>query len=288
MRAQQAPAPRKSNAMLNHRPARMEVSSKPPKSKPKPSKVPTTSTAEGKDLGLMVKAWQNLAASECRIELMNKLKILNLGLADVEEFNLGLKVNFRSEKSRNKLERGENKFVKAAMDSKFEDELTKNSEYTRERNRMRRELAGRLGKNSRTYNRVIKNLISAARAEKEDYKKRYKQKLEHLQRKYREDEETKLDRAPSDIQEFSNLSIFDNEKFSRISPVVYDTAVVGDITLDEDEQAILRLNPKFSVVQPLLQGGLEFEQEQAYAKVRMELNKELAEQVENPIEITEE
>ena len=74
-----------------------------------------------------MKAWQNLAASECRIELMNKLKVLNLGLADVEEFNLGIKVNFRSDKSREKLERGENKLVKAAMDSKCEDELAKNS-----------------------------------------------------------------------------------------------------------------------------------------------------------------
>ena len=67
MRAPPTPAPRKSNAMLNHRPARKEVYNKPPKSKHKPPKVPYTSTAEGIDLGLMVKAWQNLAASECRI-----------------------------------------------------------------------------------------------------------------------------------------------------------------------------------------------------------------------------
>ena len=39
MRAPPTPAPRKSNAMLNHRPARKEVYSKPPKSKPKPPKV---------------------------------------------------------------------------------------------------------------------------------------------------------------------------------------------------------------------------------------------------------
>ena len=205
----------------------------------------------------------------------------------MEEFNLGLKINFRSEKSREKLEKGENKFVKAAMDSKFEDELAKNSEFTRERNKKRRELAARLGKNTRTYNRIIKNLRAEARIEKEEYKKKYKNKLEHLQKKYREDNETKLDRAPNDIIEFSDLSIFDRDKFSRIVPVVYDTATVGDISLDEDEQAILRLNPKFSVVQPLLPGGLEFEQEQAYAKVRMEINKELAEQLEEPIEITE-
>ena len=38
MRAPPTPAPRKSNAMLNHRPARKEVYNKPPKSKYKPPK----------------------------------------------------------------------------------------------------------------------------------------------------------------------------------------------------------------------------------------------------------
>ena len=61
-----------------------------------------TSTVEGVDLGLMVRTWQDLAASESRLELMNKLKVLNLGLAEIEEFNLGLNVQFRSDKSREK------------------------------------------------------------------------------------------------------------------------------------------------------------------------------------------
>ena len=39
MRAPPTPAPRKSNAMLNHRPARKEVYNKPPKSKHKPPKA---------------------------------------------------------------------------------------------------------------------------------------------------------------------------------------------------------------------------------------------------------
>ena len=218
---------------------------------------------------------------------MNKLKVLNLGLVEIEEFNLGLNVQFRSDKSREKLSNGENKFVKASMESKLMDEVYKNSEITRARNKMRREIARTAGKNTRTYNGIIKRLRAEARTVKEDYKTKYKYKLGHLKKKYREDEDSRLDKTPEDIQEFSSLSVFDKKKFSMITPVVYEAAVEGDITHDEDEKSILRLTPKFSVTQTLQEGGLEFEQEQAYAKTRMEIGKELEETVEDPVQMTE-
>ena len=108
---------------------------------------------EGIDLGLMMKTWKDLAASESRIELMTKLKGLKLGLAEVEEFNLGLNIQFRSEKSRENLANGENKFIQAAMEAKFIDEIYKNSEILRDKNEMRRKLSEKLGKNTRKYNR---------------------------------------------------------------------------------------------------------------------------------------
>ena len=147
--------PRPEKAKSHHgkyRPALQGVHREQPKSRTSTKPVYPTSTAEGIDLGLIIKTWQDLAASECRLDLMSKLKILNLGLAEIEEFNMGLNVQFRSEKSREKLANGENKFVKAAMESKFMDEIYKNSEMTRERNKMRRKLAETLGKNTRTYN----------------------------------------------------------------------------------------------------------------------------------------
>ena len=64
---------------------------------------------------------------------------------------------------------------------------------------------------------------------------------------------------------------------------------VGDIILDDDEQAVLRLHQKFSVNQTLQEGNLEFEQELTYAKVRMEVGKELEEKLEESetLEMTE-
>jgi hypothetical protein len=244
---------------------------------------------EGIDLGLMMETWKELAASESRIELMTKLRELKLGLAEVEEFNLGLNLQFRSEKSRENLAKGENKFVKAAMEAKFRDEIYKSKEITREKNNLRRKLAENLGKNTRKYNREIKILRTEAVALKSRTREKYKEKLNHLHKKYRESLDSKLDKIPEGLQEFSNLSIFDKNKFSEIQPIHYDVKTVGDISLDEDERAILRLHPKFSINQPLQEGNLEFEQEQSYAKVRMELGKELEEKLEDKdkVEMTE-
>ena len=90
------------HSKVQSRPAAQGVPKKHLRSDPKVKPVIFTSTVEGVDLGLMVRTWQDLAASESRLELMNKLKVLNLGLAEIEEFNLGLNVQFRSDKSREK------------------------------------------------------------------------------------------------------------------------------------------------------------------------------------------
>ena len=264
-----------------------------PISETHPQSVSNTSTEEGIGTGLvpgiyeMYETWKNLAASESRLELMTSLKGLNLGLAEVEEFNLGLNLNFRNERSRVNLA-NENKVVKAAMESKFMDEIYKKSGLTRSRNKWRGVLADLLGKNRRRYNTVIKKLRSAARAVKSSYKQKYRHKITHLQKKYKEDEEDKLDKIPEDIEEFKELSVFSKAKFEKIIPVIYDTASVGEMQHDEDEKAILCLNPGFSVMQNLPKGGLEFEKETSYAKARMEIGKELGERVEGQPDMSEE
>ena len=97
-----------------------------------------------------------------------------------------------------------------------------------------------------------------------------------------------MDKVPENLQEFSNLSVFDKNRFSKVTAVTYDARVDGEVEVDEDEKAILRMNPKCSINQNLTEGGFEFEQEQAYAKARMEIGKELEERVEDPVEMTEE
>ena len=50
---------------------------------------------EGMDISAMKRTWEDLAATEMRLQLMSELLKLNVGLADVEEFNLNLKGNLK-------------------------------------------------------------------------------------------------------------------------------------------------------------------------------------------------
>ena len=49
------------------------------------------------------------------------------------------------------------------------------------------------------------------------------------------------------------------------------------VELSDDEREVLRLHTKFSVIQFLQENGFEFEQELAYAKIRMERRRDLEE-----------
>ena len=48
---------------------------------------------EGPDTSMMTKTWEDLAATEMRLQLMSELGKYSVGLADIEEFNLDLKSN---------------------------------------------------------------------------------------------------------------------------------------------------------------------------------------------------
>ena len=55
-----------------------------------------TSAIEGKSLGEIEKTWQELAASEMRLKMMDSLIKFKVGFNEVEYFNLGLKYNAKT------------------------------------------------------------------------------------------------------------------------------------------------------------------------------------------------
>ena len=57
-----------------------------------------TSKIEGKYLSEMQQIWEDTAASEMRLNLITDLKGKNLGFNEIENFSLGLRYNFKSEK----------------------------------------------------------------------------------------------------------------------------------------------------------------------------------------------
>ena len=241
---------------------------------------------EGLDLSAMSKTWQELAASEMRLHLMTELNKAKVGLAEVEEFNCVLKINLRCEESYSEAEQV--KFVRNTMMIKLRDERKTNQKLISKRNQDRRKLAEIFGLNSKPYRAKIKIFQDEARAVKSEIRTKYKDKIEHLQLKYRETEEEIIDKVPAEMEELATLSIFDREKFDRIEVKNYEITKIGEVNLSPEEESILKLHPKFSVIQTLKENAMDFDQELSYAKVRMEKQKEIEEQTEEPVEQTEE
>ena len=130
---------------------------------------------EGLEPSVIRKTWEDLAATEMRLQLMSELLKLN--------------------------EMQNERLVKAAMNIKIHDEQITRTQLIRTRNVTRTKLKKTLGKNTRKYRTVIKNLRLAARDIKANYKTTYDAKMDHLQHKYRETEEEKLDKIPKEMEE---------------------------------------------------------------------------------------
>ena len=228
----------------------------------------------------MNKVWSDIAVSEVKMRMMQELRTLNVGFNEVEEFNLGLMYNCKSQKMKDERNNPTKKVIKAAMEIKLNDERLFNKELCNERNKWRRKMAIMIGNNTKPYRKLMNHLNNEATKEREKHEAKYIEKVKHLKKKYTEDEEGKLDGVPPGLEQFSCLSIFNKVKFANISAKDYNVIVLGDMNIDDDEKKVMRLPPKFGVLQPLHRDGLAFEQELCYAKIRMEIGQELQEEMQ--------
>ena len=201
---------------------------------------------EGPELRVTKELWQDLAASEMRLSLMRELVKLKLGFKEIEEFNLGLVSKLRSDRMRNRGEKARRKLIDSAMEIKIRDEERFHEEKMGEKNRKRREIGERLRKNSRPYRNLMRMLKDLSHKVKEEHRIKYDKKVEHLKRKYHENEEEKLDRVPDHLRAFKSLSIFDRGKFEEIKVSENEVLCVSDgVELSDDERAVLRRHTKF-------------------------------------------
>ena len=86
--------------------------------------------------------------------MMTELKKYNVGYNDVEDFCLGLKYNFKSEKLKNKDDAME-EIVRVAMTVKLRDEKKYKLEMTKKRDIVKSQMEEKFGKNTKTYRREI-------------------------------------------------------------------------------------------------------------------------------------
>ena len=207
-----------------------------PKVNPKLKLSDFTSEIEGKDLGELRQIWQDIAASECRMNLMSALKGKSLGFREIENFSLGLKYSFKSDKLRDQHDKPVEGVVKAAMQVKMIDEKQHHRELIKLRKIKRKK---------------------------------------HLEKVYRDRGEEELQIPPS-MTHINHLSIFSQEKFCGIPKDELDVPRIGEVQLSEDEVSILKKSPKFAIPQKLLEDSLKEEMEKAYSLVRIELREEEA------------
>ena len=208
----------------------------------------TSQHCEGLDLSIAVKVWVNLAASECRLELLRDLEKFNLGFKDVEDYNADLNLKFRSTAFKSGGGPKEKKVVKEAMALKLRDERKYNSEKIRERNIWRRKINHQLGENTKRARTVIKNLRNEATKVRTEHREKYTEKINHLKKKFHDDQNEKLDSVPDELTDYASLSIFSSEKFEEIKTADYEITKVGEISLSGDETQLLRLHPKFALL----------------------------------------
>ena len=217
-----------------------------------------------------------MAESEERIELLKELIHLGLGFEDLEKFQLGQEGKFRSRKMREKMGKVTSKVLEEQMRLKLKDEELYRKEKDEERKRERKKIEEIEGRNTRRYKNEIDRLRTAAGVAKERLRNKNKKKLKNLNFKYRERNEDQTKKIPKGLEEFAELSFMKKEKFEEIEIVKREVIIVSDgLVLSEDEKAILSLHSKFSIVEDLAEGEFEFEMEQAYSKIRMELKNEV-------------
>ena len=71
------------------------------------------------------------------------------------------------------------------------------------------------------------------------------------------------------------------KNFDKLEILSYEVIRVGDSELSPKEEKVLKMHPKFSTMDTLQEGALDFEQELSYTKLRIQMHRELGEKLED-------
>ena len=176
----------------------------------------------GQEVGIEREAWCKLAESEARLHLIMELMKIKVGFPDVEEFCLELESKYRSTATGSLREKGESspewQIVKTCMVLKLIDERKNNSKLMTIRYNLRKMIDEKFGRNSRRSRNKVKNLRIEATRRKKKVMLKYEEKLIHLKKKFRANQEEKIDKVPEVMKglPLEELSIFDKNKYEAI------------------------------------------------------------------------
>ena len=196
----------------------------------------------------------------------------------IENFGINLRGQLRSGKQKKRGRKATREVVEDAMKVKMKDEQRYNEELVKRRNEYRKEIENQLGENSRPYRRKMAWLKEEGEKVKKEQEEKYGEKIKNLRDKFNKEEEEKDNQIPDEIKEYADIKVFSKEKFQEIKVNDEEVLIVSKgISLSDDEKSVLCMHTKFSVIKYLNENEMEFEKEQAFAKVRMQRKKEIEE-----------
>ena len=165
---------------------------------------------------------------------------------EVEDYNASLNLKLRS-KFKNKGIYSNREVVRAAMKGKLKDAVQTANEVTRKRDEERRKIKKKHGPKTSTTRKILRTF----REEAEEIKKKtiedYKMKISHLRTKNEKLRREEKERVPEEMTDYKDAAAFNRLKYERIEVDEISVTVIGDITLSEEELAVLKLHPKFSI-----------------------------------------
>ena len=166
--------------------------------------------------------------------MLINLDRLGVGLGKVESYMTGLVVEFRSKKFREQGAKLGEKVIKESMVLKIQDEKQVHRELNSEKCELRRESERLFGKDSRRQRRLIKHLRQEAARTKKDERKKYLDKAENLDKKWRNRETKSQDKVPTGLEEYKDAKVFSRKKYEEIEEEKIEIEVLGDVTISEE------------------------------------------------------
>ena len=248
-----------------------------PKSPPKIQFSSITSLVDGQDLGDLVNTWKDTAISEARLKMITVLRRKNLGFNEIQQFGLGLRYGFKSERMQDNSDKPLQKVIQVAMEVKKRDEIQHIKELKREKEDKKKWLAKIHHPKTKKYKTVVQYLRQEAEKAKRIQNDKYWKKIKHLENKYKIEKEE--DKMPPGMEGLSHLKVFSEEEYKNIEKDKIEVPIIGDIEITPEEEIILRKNPKFALPERLMEDTMREDMEKAYSLMRMELKDETTEDI---------
>ena len=141
------------------------------------------------------------------MNLLTTLQNKKLGLNEVENFSLGLRYNFKSEKMQDLKDKPLDRVIQSAMALKMKDEIHHHYDLRKRREILKKRLAEKYHPKTHAYKKTIKYLREEAAEVKRIQGEKYRRKVEQIEKNYRNTEEGNM-AAPQSMTGLNHLSVF--------------------------------------------------------------------------------